>query len=178
MVGAGKRPFLCTAYVSSCRIRPNGGYEPLADNAPIVGVSNITVSAAEFAFVYAQPPNARVQAAELLEDHCSDVDPEALPPLTTSETAKLAGWFCLLWFIANWALALALRYTTVASATILSSMSGMSLFAAALPNITLSVALFGLGFFTLAVGRLFRVETLTLVKIFAVCTRSVHLVPV
>ncbi|KAI0694891.1 hypothetical protein BC835DRAFT_1348673 [Cytidiella melzeri] len=112
------------------RGRTREGYEPLVSNAPTADVSNIA-------------------AAELLEDHSSDENPEALPPLTTPETARLAGWFCLLWFIANWTLAVALRYTTVASATILSSMSG---------------------FFTLAVGRLFRVETLTLVKIFAVCT--------
>ena len=49
---------------------------------------------------------------------------EVLPPLTTRETAQLAGWFCLLWFVANWTLAAALEYTSVASATILSSMSG------------------------------------------------------
>jgi solute carrier family 35, member F5 len=84
--------------------------------------------------MYIQPLYTCGQAAELLEDHCGDEDPDALPPLTTPETAKLAGWFCLLWFIANWALAVALRYTTVASATILSSMSGMSLVAAPLPN--------------------------------------------
>jgi hypothetical protein len=60
----------------------------------------------------------------------------------------------------------------------LSSMSGTSLVAAPSAKQTLSVTPFGLGFFTLAVGRLFRVETLTLVKILAVCTRSAHLVPV
>ena len=70
--------------------------------------------------------NYPIQAAELLEDHTSDTEREALTPLTTAETAKLAGWFCLLWFIANWTLAVGLRYTTVASATILSSMSGTS----------------------------------------------------
>ncbi|KAI0080253.1 hypothetical protein K474DRAFT_1590154 [Panus rudis PR-1116 ss-1] len=70
-------------------------------------------------------------------------------PLTTSETAQLSAWFCFLWFIANWTLNASLDYTSVASATILSSMSG---------------------FFTLAIGRLFRVESLTVVKIAAVLT--------
>ncbi|KAL4241717.1 SLC35F solute transporter family protein [Abortiporus biennis] len=68
-------------------------------------------------------------------------------PLSMRETANLAAWFCFLWFIANWSLNASLGYTSVASATILSSMSG---------------------FFTLALGRLFRVEALTYVKIAAV----------
>ena len=49
----------------------------------------------------------------------------ALPPLTTKQTAQLAFSFCLLWFIANWTLNAALELTSVASATILSTMSGM-----------------------------------------------------
>ncbi|KAI0348429.1 hypothetical protein BDW22DRAFT_1366144 [Trametopsis cervina] len=112
------------------RGRTGEGYQPLANNATTTEVSDLA-------------------AAELLDDYSNTADTDVLPPLTVPETAKLAGWFCLLWFIANWTLAMALRYTTVASATILSSMSG---------------------FFTLAVGRVFRVETLTLVKIFAVCS--------
>ncbi|KAJ7786436.1 ribosome biogenesis protein SLX9-domain-containing protein [Mycena metata] len=69
---------------------------------------------------------------------------ENLPPLTIRETARLA-----FVFIANWAVNASLDYTSVASATILSSMSG---------------------FFTLAIGRIFRVEMLTLAKIAAVLT--------
>ena len=49
----------------------------------------------------------------------------ALPPLTTKQTAQLALSFCLLWFIANWTLNASLELTSVASATILSTMSGM-----------------------------------------------------
>lgn len=49
----------------------------------------------------------------------------ALPPLTTKQTAQLAFAFLLLWFIANWTLNVALDLTSVASATILSTMSGM-----------------------------------------------------
>ncbi|KAJ7038076.1 hypothetical protein C8F04DRAFT_367128 [Mycena alexandri] len=74
---------------------------------------------------------------------------EELPPLTIRETARLAFVFCFLWFTANWAVNASLDYTSVASATILSSMSG---------------------FFTLAIGRIFRVEMLTLAKIAAVLT--------
>ncbi|KAK0208375.1 hypothetical protein DFS33DRAFT_1303029 [Desarmillaria ectypa] len=70
-------------------------------------------------------------------------------PLTTQETAKLASLFCSLWFIANWAVNASLDYTSVASATILSSMSG---------------------FFTLGIGRMFNVETLTFKKVCAVLT--------
>ncbi|THH20840.1 hypothetical protein EW146_g590 [Bondarzewia mesenterica] len=73
----------------------------------------------------------------------------ALPPLTVRETIHLSSVFCFFWFIANWSVNAALDYTSVASATILSSMSG---------------------FFTLAIGRLFKVETLTVAKIGAVVT--------
>ncbi|RPD81975.1 hypothetical protein L226DRAFT_564614 [Lentinus tigrinus ALCF2SS1-7] len=76
-------------------------------------------------------------------------------PLTPHETAQLAAVFCLLWFIANWTLNASLDYTSVASATILSSMSG---------------------FFTLGIGRIFRVESLTLMKIGAVFTSFVGVV--
>ncbi|KAI9457732.1 hypothetical protein F5148DRAFT_1221968 [Russula earlei] len=72
-----------------------------------------------------------------------------LPPLTTRETAQLASVFCFLWFLANWSLTAGLGMTSVASATILSSMSG---------------------FFTLIIGRLFQVDQLTLPKIGAVVT--------
>lgn len=47
-----------------------------------------------------------------------------LPPLTTKETARLALIFCFFWFVANWAVNASLDYTSVASATVLSSMSG------------------------------------------------------
>jgi len=71
----------------------------------------------------------------------------ALPPLTLKETAQLAVVFCFFWFIANWTINAALGETSVASATILSSMSG---------------------FFTLGLGRLLGVERLTPVKIWTV----------
>ncbi|KAF8576560.1 hypothetical protein K439DRAFT_1418863 [Ramaria rubella] len=75
-----------------------------------------------------------------------------LPPLTTIETARLASTFCFFWFIANWSVNVSLDYTSVASSTILSSTSG---------------------FFTLAIGRLFAVETLTPIKVGAVVTSFV-----
>ncbi|TRM65685.1 hypothetical protein BD626DRAFT_190629 [Schizophyllum amplum] len=77
------------------------------------------------------------------------LDDEALPPLTTQETAKLASVFCFFWFIANWTVNASLDYTSVASTTILSSMSG---------------------FFTLGIGRVFQVEVLTYAKLGAVFT--------
>ncbi|KAG9314464.1 hypothetical protein JVU11DRAFT_5261 [Chiua virens] len=69
--------------------------------------------------------------------------------ITPEETAKLAIYFGIMWFAANWALGIALACTSVASATVLSSMSGI---------------------FTLAIGRIFHVETLSLMKICAVFT--------
>ncbi|KAJ7492512.1 hypothetical protein FB451DRAFT_1218604 [Mycena latifolia] len=89
----------------------------------------------------AEEPDAPISSDPREEDE--------LPPLTIRETARLAFLFCFLWFIANWAVNAALDYTSVASATILSSMSG---------------------FFTLGLGRIFRVEMLTLAKIGAVAT--------
>ncbi|TFK30549.1 hypothetical protein FA15DRAFT_629746 [Coprinopsis marcescibilis] len=70
-----------------------------------------------------------------------------LPPLTPRETAQLASVFCIFWFIANWTVNAALDFTSVSSATILSSTSG---------------------FFTLAIGTLCRVEKLSFLKIFTV----------
>jgi len=75
--------------------------------------------------------------------------PATLQPLTTQETAQLASIFCFLWFLANWSLNAGLGLTSVASATILSSMSG---------------------FFTLIIGRIFRVDNFTIAKIGAVVT--------
>ncbi|CEL60990.1 putative vacuolar membrane protein YML018C OS=Saccharomyces cerevisiae (strain ATCC 204508 / S288c) GN=YML018C PE=1 SV=1 [Rhizoctonia solani AG-1 IB] len=74
-------------------------------------------------------------------------DSATLPPLTVSETAKLASIFCIFWFAANWTVNASLGFTSVASTTILSSMSG---------------------FFTLLIGRVFRVEVLSLSKLGAV----------
>ncbi|KAI6142983.1 hypothetical protein BKA82DRAFT_4187385 [Pisolithus tinctorius] len=67
--------------------------------------------------------------------------------LTPQETAWLALYFSFLWFTANWSFNAALAYTSVASATVLSSMSGI---------------------FTLVVGRVFHVEAIAMVNIGAV----------
>jgi len=72
---------------------------------------------------------------------------EHLPPLTTNETLQLASIFCFIWFVANWTVNASLDYTSVASATIMSSMSG---------------------FFTLGIGRVFKVESLSVIKVVAV----------
>ncbi|KAI5480521.1 thiamine-repressible mitochondrial transport protein THI74 [Pseudohyphozyma bogoriensis] len=68
-------------------------------------------------------------------------------PLTIKETASLALLFCGIWFIANWTINAAMGYTSVSSATILSSMSG---------------------FFTLAVGAAVGVDEFTLAKLSSV----------
>ncbi|KAI0830641.1 hypothetical protein BC628DRAFT_1312839 [Trametes gibbosa] len=110
-----------------------------------------------------EPLVTDVDAAETLAgtqdlEPSSGEDPSS-KPLTTKETAQLAAVFCFLWFIANWTVNASLDLTSVASATILSSMSGESVW-----------------FFTLGIGRIFRVESLTLVKIAAVFTSFVGVV--
>ncbi|KAF5377454.1 hypothetical protein D9615_005305 [Tricholomella constricta] len=90
---------------------------------------------------------------ELVVGHPVEDEPQSsfvkhcLSPLTIRETIDLAFVFCFLWFIANWSVNASLNYTSVASATILSSMSGL---------------------FTLAIGRIFLVEALTAAKVLAV----------
>ncbi|KAG9017782.1 hypothetical protein FRB93_004593 [Tulasnella sp. JGI-2019a] len=77
--------------------------------------------------------------------------PADLPPLTTRETARLASMLGLFWFLSNWTFNAALGFTSVASVTILQSMSGI---------------------FTLGVGRLFGVERFTLWKLGAASVSS------
>ncbi|OBZ80040.1 hypothetical protein A0H81_00892 [Grifola frondosa] len=108
------------------------GYEPLVTDAVAAEVLGSTTP---------EPQETPI--------HQDITDFTQLAPLNTHQTAQLAAVFCFLWFIANWTVNASLDYTSVASATILSSMSG---------------------FFTLGIGRIFRVETLTIVKIGAVAT--------
>jgi solute carrier family 35 protein F5 len=68
-------------------------------------------------------------------------------PLTHWEIAELSLAFCILWFAANWATNASLAYTTVASSTILASMSG---------------------FFTLVIGSCLKIETFSSAKLIAV----------
>ncbi|KAI6136733.1 hypothetical protein F5141DRAFT_1076298 [Pisolithus sp. B1] len=130
-VGGYQKPFLVTYtstsaftcylipfYLRRIRSRKNTSYQPLAQDIPHEPNSN----------------GLQCSYNETLQ-------------LTSQETAWLALYFCFLWFAANWSLNAALAYTSVASATVLSSMSGI---------------------FTLGVGRLFRVEALTAVKFGAV----------
>ncbi|KAF9959956.1 hypothetical protein BGZ72_008285 [Mortierella alpina] len=69
-------------------------------------------------------------------------------PLNHREIAELSFAFCILWFAANWATNASLAYTTVASSTILASMSG---------------------FFTLAIGAMLKTESFSTLKFIAVC---------
>ncbi|KAI9487528.1 MAG: hypothetical protein EXX96DRAFT_593613 [Benjaminiella poitrasii] len=62
-------------------------------------------------------------SAEDLTFNDSVILPE--PQLTTIETIKLSLAFCILWFFANYTTNASLAYTSVASSTILSSMSGL-----------------------------------------------------
>ena len=90
-------------------------------------------------------------------------------PLTTRQTARLACIFSCLAFIVSWAGNASLGLTTVASSTIISSISGTYLRNSILQLICLICT--HLAFFTLIIGRVFRVETLGLVKVGAVVMR-------
>jgi solute carrier family 35, member F5 len=77
-----------------------------------------------------------------------DSPPSSLQLLTTREMAIEALNFFILWFLANYLGNASLKYTNVASFTILSSMSG---------------------FFTLLFGAWVRVEKFTWIKLAALC---------
>jgi solute carrier family 35 protein F5 len=62
--------------------------------------------------------------ANTSEDRQVLLQETVLPPLTIKQTVQLAFAFCFLWFIANWTLNAALELTSVAIATVLSTMSG------------------------------------------------------
>jgi solute carrier family 35 protein F5 len=67
--------------------------------------------------------------------------------LTVGETAKLSLEFCLLWFVANYFVSACLKYTSVASSTILTSTSGI---------------------WTLCFGAIFKVERFSVKKLLGV----------
>lgn len=54
-----------------------------------------------------------------------ELRPAHPPPLTVFETSRVAAWFAIQWFFANYAVNTALGMTSVASATTLSSASGL-----------------------------------------------------
>lgn len=97
--------------VLTYEVRTAEEYQPLAASEPIdEAVDEIQFGSSNTALLPAKPRNG-----------------EDLLPLDTRQTAELAFAFCLLWFIANWSVNASLDYTTVASATILSSTSGQCL---------------------------------------------------
>ncbi|KAG0360672.1 hypothetical protein BGZ54_009437 [Gamsiella multidivaricata] len=106
------------------------------------------------------PTSSRSVSVESALEHGSDLHtPEEttaasppLTPLTHREIAEVSFAFCILWFAANWATNASLAYTTVASSTILASMSG---------------------FFTLAIGAMLKTETFSTLKLIAVCASVV-----
>ena len=89
------------------------------------------------------------------------------PPLTMRQTAHIACIFCCLSFIGSWAGNASLGLTTVASSTIISSIGGTYMKNPLLQLMSYRI----LAFFTMIIGRIFRVETLGLVKVGAVVMR-------
>ena len=95
--------------------------------------------------------------------------------LIIEDTARLAGWFCFLWFIANWTITASVEYTTISSMSILSSVTSelsnkLGLWVSVNDNKYI-------GFFTLAIGRLLHVESLTKGKILASVVRYRAILP-
>lgn len=80
-----------------------------------------------------QPAYAMLTTNDEQDNYAVASSPSSDAPLTTGETSRLALEFCFLWFLANWSVNASLAYTSVASVTILSSMSG-TCFAAFLKN--------------------------------------------
>ncbi|KAK3650713.1 hypothetical protein LTR56_006118 [Elasticomyces elasticus] len=139
-------------YWASCTKQLRGQYAPVRSDESADGS------------VYTDSPHARrryeaLNASEemLLGDDLiaslgsdkrdSSITDMPVPKLSIPETVKLALEFCFLWFIANYFIAACLKFTTVASSTILLSTSSV---------------------FTLIFGGFFGVERFTLRKLLAV----------
>ncbi|KAF8951724.1 hypothetical protein BGZ52_010045 [Haplosporangium bisporale] len=105
------------------------------------------VSARSYGSVDTETSSSASTLSDTHLEQQQSIHPDDLP-LTHREIAKLSFAFCILWFAANWATNASLAYTTVASSTILASMSG---------------------FFTLAIGAFLKTETFSSVKLVAVC---------
>ncbi|KAI5816309.1 hypothetical protein BZA77DRAFT_62499 [Pyronema omphalodes] len=92
-----------------------------------------------------------IDSGEEEEDYGSGeeciVDRETEDKLNTRETMRLSAEFCLIWFFANYFNSYCLKFTSVSSATILSSTSSM---------------------FTLLLGTLLRIEIFTFTKFLSV----------
>lgn len=112
--------------------------------------SNQTLPAATLHSVVGSGSPCAIQANEeaTLEQGSIQSQEGGEPPLSHREIAELSFAFCILWFAANWATNASLAYTTVASSTILASMSG---------------------FFTLAIGAILKTESFSTLKFLAVC---------
>ncbi|KAG0260309.1 hypothetical protein DFQ27_003617 [Actinomortierella ambigua] len=99
-----------------------------------------------------EPPSpALVEAGGEASTHHDDGE----PPMTIREIAQVSFTFCILWFAANWCTNASLAYTTVASSTILASMSG---------------------FFTLAIGAFMKTELFSTLKLLAVCSSVIGVI--
>ncbi|KAI8348892.1 hypothetical protein B0O80DRAFT_417765 [Mortierella sp. GBAus27b] len=120
-------------------VHANNWNIPARSTAP-VGIGSVNESTLEQGSHH--PHQQQESEQQRQEDQIED------QPLTNREIAELSLAFCILWFLANWASNASLAYTTVASSTILTSMSGLC---------------------TLAIGALMKVERFSALKLIAVC---------
>lgn len=70
------------------------------------------------------PANHLTGSSDDIESTPRQHTPKDIDKLTTKQTARLAMYFCLAWFSANYALNAGLAYTSVSSSTIIASTSG------------------------------------------------------
>ena len=115
----------------------------LANFYPWGPIARSTAPRRDYGTTTSQPPESRSSTPEA-SSHNED---DAISPTSVKRVARLGLEFCLLWFTANFCVAKALEYTTVATCTILASTSGL---------------------WTLLIGATFEVEAFTLRKLLAV----------
>ncbi|RUS23382.1 hypothetical protein BC937DRAFT_93326 [Endogone sp. FLAS-F59071] len=117
------------------------------------------------------------ESAAFLADKPTEVIEEER--LSTREIAKLSITFCILWFLANWSTNASLAYTTVASSTILASMSGKDKIGVGKLKLGILKFFFPhgiLGFFTLAIGAIVGIERFNWIKFGTVCISVVGVI--
>lgn len=128
--------YLVPSLLRLLKPRSRKSYTPIDNNADTNGTSEERTLSAETDSLLSSDPSPSPPYS------VKDVEPsdENSRPLTVRETAILSSQFCILWFLANLLSNASLSHTSVGSSTILTSTSS---------------------FFTLIVGSLFGVETIT-----------------
>ncbi|KAK5167755.1 uncharacterized protein LTR77_007454 [Saxophila tyrrhenica] len=136
----------CRAWVRNpIRSMRKGDYRSLQPSSPLATAHHRSMSDSQELLL--SDPRAATSNPKTYEGEEDREEEPALTHLTLSQTARLGLEFCILWFLANYLVAVSLEYTTVASSTILTSTSSV---------------------FTLVFGVLFKVELFTWRKLLGI----------